>query len=118
MRSGNDNPSGFEMDLISQIKADRGISHCYRDFTIHEAINACLDDLEMAGVRTKRPSAPDDGEFSEQYPLPSLILNAVKLYCRSELTDDPKESADWMARYDSLKASLMMASEYRMEAQS
>ncbi len=116
MRSGNDNPSDFEIDLINQIKADRGISHCYRDFPIHEAINACLDDLEMVGVRTKYFSDPDGGN-QQRYPLPALILNAVKLWCRADLTDDPKESADWMIRYEKLKASLMMSSEYRMEVQ-
>ncbi len=117
MRSGNDNPSGFEMDLIQQIKEDRGISHSYRDSSIHEAINACLDDLEMVGVRTKCFSDPEAGN-RQCYPLPALILNAVKLWCRADLTDDPKESADWMTRYEKLKASLMMSSEYRMGVQS
>ena len=42
----------------------------------------------------------------------ALILSAVKLYCRSMLTDDTDEAAAYTERYNAMKGTLMMAEGY------
>jgi hypothetical protein len=49
----------------------------------------------------------------ESGDLDPLILNAVKLFCKAEYTDDPVKAAEYQRRYDSMKSSLMMAGKYR-----
>ena len=91
--------------LLSKVKTKLRISHPALDDDIADTISACLKDLEVCGVQAPVPDDP-------QEPDP-LILNAVKLYCRAEYTDDTDKAADYMARYDALKSCLMMAGDYR-----
>ena len=86
--------------LLSKVKTTLRISHTALDDDLTDNITACLKDLEVCGVRTPDPDDP-------------LILNAVKLYCRAEFTDDTGKAADYMARYNALKSCLMMAGDYR-----
>lgn len=90
--------------LLEKVKAGIRRSHNKLDDDLQDDINACLADLEVCGVVYAETSDP-------------LIINAVKLYCRSLNTDDPAKSAEWMRRYEALKASLMMAEGYGREAE-
>ena len=90
-------------DTLSKIKLALRISHNKLDEDIKADIDACLMDLEVCGVEFAQTSDP-------------LILNAIKLWCRSLYTDDPAKGAEYMKRYESLKATLMMAEGYGREA--
>lgn len=90
--------------LLPKIKTNLRISHSVLDDDLTDTIAACLTDLQVCGV-----------QVTETDP---LILNAVKLYCRKEYTDDPGKAAEYQKRYDALKSCLMMASEYNTEATS
>lgn len=86
-------------DLLARIKLSLRKSHSKLDEDIQADIDACLADLHSCGVVYAQDDDP-------------LIFNAVKLYCRSMDTDEPAKAAEWMARYNALKGSLMMAEGY------
>lgn len=98
----------IDQSLLLKIKTNLRITHSVLDDDLSDTITACLDDLKVCGVRTPEPDNIQDFD--------SLILNAVKLYCRKEYTDDTGKAAEYQKRYDSLKSCLMMASEYKREA--
>ena len=91
-------------NLLSKIKTALRISHTALDEDIQADIDACLADLDMCGV-----------EYVETSD--ALIFNAVKLYCKASYTDDPAKGAEYLRRYDALKASLMMAEGYAWEGE-
>ena len=94
--------------LLSKIKTSIRIKHTALDEDVEDNILACLADLRVCGVHETMLDPGKD--------LDPLILNAVKLYCKAEYTDDPAKAARYMAGYDGLKACLMMAEEYVEEA--
>lgn len=87
------------MDTLTKIKQGLRISHEKLDEDIQADIDACLADLQLAGVVHADETDP-------------LIYNAVKLWCRSLYTDDTTKVAEYLKRYDALKACLMMAEGY------
>lgn len=89
--------------MIEKIKLTLRISHSKLDSDIQADIDACLADLKVCGII----HAPDDDP---------LIFNAVKLWCRAAYTDDTAKAAEYLKRYDALKACLMMAEGYGREA--
>ena len=91
--------------LLSKVKTTLRISHNALDDDLADCISACLKDLNVCGVQAPVPDDPQETD--------PLILNAVKLYCRAEFTDDTGKAADYMARYNALKSCLMMAGDYR-----
>ncbi len=95
----------IDPNLLNKVKTKLRISHNALDDDIADTISACLKDLEVCGVQAPVPDEPQETD--------PLILNAVKLYCRAEFTDDTGKAAEYMARYDALKSSLMMAEGYR-----
>ena len=97
----------FDPSLLAKVKTALRISHNALDEDISDQIEACLADLKVCGVRTAGPDI---------WTLDPLIVNAVKLYCRKEYTDDPEKAAEYQKRYDALKSCLMMAEDYREEA--
>lgn len=90
-------------DTLNKIKLALRISHDKLDEDIQADIDACLVDLEVCGVVHAPASDP-------------LIYNAIKLWCRSLYTDDPNKGGEYLRRYESLKACLMMAEGYGWEA--
>lgn len=86
-------------EMLTKIKTAVRISHNRLDDDVQADIDACLADLKLCGVIY----APDDDP---------LIFNAVKLYCRSLYTDDTVKAAEYLKRYEALKACLMMAEGY------
>lgn len=87
------------MDTLNKIKLSLRISHDKLDEDVQADIDACIADLRLAGVIYAQETDP-------------LIFNAVKLWCRSLYTADVVKAAEWLKRYESLKASLMMAEGY------
>ena len=92
----------IEPDLLKKIKTSLRISHSVLDDDVTDTIEACLRDLKVCGVMEPQPTDP-------------LILNAVKLFCKAEYTDDTGKAAAYLERYNALKSCLMMAKEYVAE---
>lgn len=90
------------MTTLEKIKLAIRRSHDKLDEDLQADIDACLADLRVVGIV----------HAGEEDP---LIFNAIKLYCRSTNTDDPAKAAEWLRRYESLKACLMMAEGYGRE---
>lgn len=86
-------------DTLSRIKLSLRTSHTKLDEDIQADIDACMADLRAYGVIYSAESDP-------------LIFNAIKLWCRSLYTDDPVKGAEYLRRYEALKASLGMAEGY------
>lgn len=84
---------------LEKIKTDLRISHSVLDGDLSDTVDACLADLKICGV-----ASPDETD--------PAILAAVKLYCRAATTDDTGKADAYMERYNSLKATLMMAEGY------
>lgn len=91
------------MTTLEKIKLTLRISHSKLDEDIQADIDACLADLKLCGVVYAKEEDP-------------LIFNAIKLWCRSVYTDDPAKGAEYLRRYESLKACLMVAEGYGWEA--
>ena len=84
---------------LNMIKTSLRITHDKLDADIETDIEACLTDLSVVGVVYADETDP-------------LILNAIKLWCRSLYTDDPIKAAEYLRRYEAMKACLMMAEGY------
>ena len=95
----------IDPSLVLKIKNSIRIKHTALDDDIEDTIRAALEDLAVCGVTAPPADDPQD--------MDPLILNAVKLFCKVEYTDDPAKSAVFQRRYDSLKSCLMMADGYR-----
>lgn len=89
---------------LESIKQALRITHTKLDADIQTDIEACIADLRLCGIVH---AAEDD----------PLMLNAVKLWCRSLYTDDPAKGAEYLRRYEAMKACLMMAEGYGREAE-
>ena len=87
------------MTTLDKIKLALRISHNKLDEDLQADIDACLQDLRRCGVIDPQETDP-------------LIFNAIKLYCRSLYTDDTAKAAEWLKRYEALRASLHMAEGY------
>lgn len=90
-------------DTLRKVKLFLRISHDKLDEDILADIDACLADLKVCGIIDPKETDP-------------LIYNAIKLYCRSTYTDDPSKAAEYLKRYEDLKACLMMAEGYGWRA--
>lgn len=88
--------------ILDKIKTDLRISHTALDDDLNDQISACLSDLQVCGIQDPSESDP-------------LIINVIKLWCRANYTDDPERAAAYQARYDAMKACLMMAEGYGHE---
>lgn len=87
------------MNTLEKIKPTLRISHTKLDEDIQADIDACMNDLKLCGIIHADESDP-------------LIINAIKLWCRSLYTDDTTKAAEWLRRYESLKACLQVAEGY------
>lgn len=95
----------IDPSLVLKIKTNIRIKHTALDDDITDTIEAALGDLEMCGVNVNLTT--ESGEYDP------LILNAVRLFCKVEYTDDTGKAAEYQRRYDSLKSCLMMSGKYR-----
>ena len=85
--------------ILAKIKLALRIKHDALDEDIQADIDACLADLKAMGVVYKDVTDP-------------LIFAAVKLWFKASYTDDTAKGAEYMNRYNAMKASLMMAEGY------
>ena len=92
------------MTTLEKIKLGIRRSHNKLDEDLQADIDTALADLRLVGIIYATEEDP-------------LIFNAVKLYCKSTTTDDPVKSAEWLRRYEALKACLMMAEGYGWKAE-
>ena len=92
------------MTTLEKIKLAIRRSHNKLDEDLQADIDAALADLRIVGIV----------HAGEEDP---LIFNAIKLYCRSTNTDDTAKAAEWLRRYEALKACLMMAEGYGWKAE-
>lgn len=91
------------MTTLERIKLAIRRSHSKLDSDLQDEIDACLADLRVVGIIYATEEDP-------------LILNAIKLWCKSGTAEDPAKAAEWRARYDALKACLMVAEGYGWRA--
>jgi hypothetical protein len=92
------------MTTLEKIKLGIRRSHSKLDEDLQADIDTALADLRAVGIV----------HAGEEDP---LIFNAVKLYCRSTNTDDPAKAAEWLRRYETLKACLMATEGYGWKAE-
>lgn len=92
------------MTTLEKIKLAIRRSHGKLDEDLQADIDACLADLRVVGIVHAGEDDP-------------LIFNAIKLYCRAMNTDDPVKGAEYLQRYEKLKACLMMAEGYGWKAE-
>lgn len=100
--------------LLTKVKKSIRVTHTALDEDILDGIRAALSDLRMCGIAEAKLD-PAEAKLDPAGEVDPLILNAVKMYCKKEYTDDPAKAARYQEGYDSLKASLMMADGYRAE---
>ena len=86
---------------LDKIKEHLRIKHTALDDDLTDEISSCLADLTMCGI-----------EANEEDP---LILAALKLWCRASTTQDTNKAAAYKARYNDLKGSLQLSSDYKAE---
>lgn len=86
-------------ELLEKVKLALRIKHSKLDDEIQDNIEACLLDLQMHGIVHKDETDP-------------LIQNAVKLYCKSEYTDDLTKAEKYALRYRELRDCLKVAEGY------
>lgn len=84
---------------LHKLKQGLRITHDRLDDDLAADVAACLEDLKVVGVTYADETDP-------------LIFNAIKLWCRSLYTDDTVKAAEYLKRYEALKACLMMAEGY------
>ena len=87
------------MDTLTKIKQAIRRTHDKLDDDLQADIEACVADLRSVGIIYASETDP-------------LIYNAIKLWCRASNSDDIAKSAEYMKRYEALKASLSMAEGY------
>ncbi len=88
---------------LNKVKSFIRISHTKLDQAITDDIDGCLADLRAHGVKLKDDTDP-------------LILNAIKLYCKSIYVDDVTKSAEYLRRYEKMRDTLKAAKGYGWEA--
>jgi hypothetical protein len=86
-------------ETLNKVKAFIRISHSKLDGDITDSIEGCLADLQNHGIIHKDDTDP-------------LILNAIKLYCKSLYIDDTVKADDYLSRYVALRDSLKAAKGY------
>lgn len=86
-------------ETISRVKIRARIRHDKLDAEIGDEIDAALADLQSVGI-----VYPDEND--------PLILAAVKNYVLSCISEDKDLAAEYLRRYESQKAHLMMAEGY------
>ena len=92
-------------ETLNTVKLDLRISHSKLDEAIKGDIEACLADLRIHGIEHADDTDP-------------LILNAVKLWCRSIYKDDTAKSAEYQRRYNELRNYLKAAKGYGWKGES
>jgi hypothetical protein len=86
-------------EILQKVKTALRIKHTALDADILDNIESCLQDLRIHGVVH---AGVED----------ALIQNAIKLYCKTEYTDDPEKSEKYSERYREMRNCLKHAEGY------
>ena len=86
-------------NLLAKVKTALRISHTALDEDVSDSIAAARADLRTHGI----VHAQEDDQ---------LIVNAVKLYCKAEYTDEPAKAEAYRQRYKELRDCLKVAEGY------
>jgi uncharacterized phage protein (predicted DNA packaging) len=87
--------------FLYKIKLALRVDDTYLDEDIQDTINAAIEDLKLSGVSATKIVETD-----------SLILRAVKVFCKAEFSSDDKEATRFRESYNLLKMHLALSSEY------
>lgn len=90
--------------MLEKIKLALRIDSDDLDDEIQDTIDAAKADLKLSGVLESKIIDTD-----------SLILRAVKIYCKAEFSTDDKESIRYSNSYNMLKTHLCLSSDYTVE---
>lgn len=88
--------------MLEKIKQSLRIKNNAFNDEIMDLINACKKDLETAGVKN----------IDEE---DSLIIQAVKTYCKANYGLDNKDSEKYQASYEIQKQKLSLCGDYNVE---
>ena len=88
--------------MLEKIKQSVRIKNNAFNDEIMDLINACKKDLETAGVKN----------IDEE---DSLIIQAVKTYCKANYGLDNKDSEKYQASYEMQKQKLSLCGDYNVE---
>ena len=88
--------------MLEKIKQSLRIKNNAFNDEIMDVINACKKDLETAGVKN----------IDEE---DSLIIQAVKTYCKANYGLDNKDSEKYQASYEMQKQKLSLCGDYNVE---
>ncbi|APF24011.1 head-tail connector protein [Clostridium butyricum] len=90
--------------MLEKIKLSLRIDSDDLDEEIRDAIDSCKADLKLSGVLESKIV---DGD--------SLILRAVKVFCKSEFSTDDREAERYRKSFQMLKDHLCLSVEYTVE---
>lgn len=90
--------------MLEKIKLSLRIDSDDLDEEIQDAIDSCKADLKLSGVLESKIV---DGD--------SLILRAVKVFCKSEFSTDDREAERYRKSFQMLKDHLCLSVEYTVE---
>lgn len=90
--------------MLEKIKLSLRIDSDDLDEEIQDAIDSCKADLKLSGVLESKILGGD-----------SLILRAVKVFCKSEFSTDDREAERYRKSFQMLKDHLCLSVEYTVE---
>lgn len=90
--------------MLDKIKLALRVDSDDLDDEIQDTIDAAKADLKLSGVLESKIIDTD-----------SLILRAIKIYCKAEFSTDDKESTRYYDSYNMLKNHLCLSQDYTVE---
>lgn len=87
--------------MLDKVKLVLRIDDTVLDEDIQDTINAAMADLKLCGVLESKIVETD-----------TLILRAVKTFCKAEYSSDDKEAARYRESYEMLRNHLSMSVDY------
>ena len=89
--------------VLEKVKLVLRIDDTVLDEDIQDTINAAMADLKLCGVLESKIVETD-----------TLILRAVKTFCKAEYSSDDKEAARYRESYEMLRNHLSMSVDYNV----
>lgn len=90
--------------LIDKVKLSLRFDDTILDTDIQDTIDAAKADMLLCGILKSKIVETD-----------SLILRAIKIYCKAEYSTDDKESNKYRESYEMLRNHLSMSIDYNTE---
>jgi len=90
--------------LIDKVKLVLKFDDSILDEDIQDTINAAKADLKLCGILESKIVETD-----------TLILRAIKIFCKAEYSTDDKESNRYKESYEMIKNHLSMSIDYTVE---